>query len=88
MKERVEYALRRALHAIVGGQDGRGWPFGMDLTKTEIYNVLEKIEGVYFVESIELIDLDFNVSVEKINLDEDSLLYVSRIAILERKSQF
>ncbi len=88
LKERVEACLRRALHPMVGGPQGTGWPFGYPLSKNDIFNVLEKIEGIYNVEEIELFDNTMNIPVEKIVLDEDNLIQVEAVNIIERKSQY
>ena len=46
VKERVEEALDTFLHPLKGGPEGNGWPFGRDVYKSEIYEVIEKVDGV------------------------------------------
>ncbi len=52
--------LSRFFHPLIGGRDGRGWPFGRDVYLSEIIERLAGLNGVEFVESgakpIQLID--------------------------------
>ena len=85
--DQIEMSLRRFLHPITGGTQGEGWEFGMSLTKNDIFTVLEGIDSVHFIEEIEIIDNDTGMSVDKLILDEDSLISVSKVNIQERKTQ-
>ena len=38
--------LNRFLHPVRGWSDGKGWPIGRSIFRSEIYEVIEKIEGV------------------------------------------
>ncbi|MBN2444848.1 MAG: putative baseplate assembly protein [Spirochaetales bacterium] len=88
LKQRVDGCIRRLLHPTMGGINGNGWPFGFSLVKNDIYNALEKVEGIYYIEEIEIIDDDLNIAVEKCVVDEDSLFYVENVNIIDRKSQY
>lgn len=50
----VEQALYRFLNPVVGGADGEGWPFGRDLFPSDIYALLQSIQGVQYLESVNL----------------------------------
>jgi predicted phage baseplate assembly protein len=58
----VEDAARRALYRyfepIGGGPDGDGWPFGRPVNVGEVYAVLQRVEGVEFVEDVRLFATD------------------------------
>ena len=58
----VEDAARRALYRyfdpIVGGPDGDGWPFGRPVHVGEVYAVLQRVEGVEYVEDVRLFATD------------------------------
>jgi predicted phage baseplate assembly protein len=58
----VEDAARRALYQyfepISGGPDGDGWPFGRPVNVGEVYAVLQRVEGVEFVEDVRLFATD------------------------------
>jgi predicted phage baseplate assembly protein len=62
VKREAERRLYRAIRPVQGGPDptlrydkpGEGWPFGRILYTSEIYPILQTIEGVEFVEKIEI----------------------------------
>jgi len=85
LKERIELSIYRYLHPITGGQKGKGWDFGMMLTKNEVFNVIEKIDGIYYIEDINIINDDSTVEVEKLVLEEDELIFINKINIIERE---
>lgn len=41
--------LQKFLHPLTGGTDGKGWPFGRNVYVSEIYELLDKLEGIDFV---------------------------------------
>jgi hypothetical protein len=47
-------AIRTFFHPIDGGPDGRGWPFGRDLYVSEVYELLDEVPGVNYVEAVVL----------------------------------
>jgi hypothetical protein len=87
VNEQVELCLRRFLHPITGGSLGEGWEFGMPLTKNDIFTVLEGIDAVHFIEEIGIVDNAAGMTVEKLVIDEDSLISVFKVNIQERKNQ-
>lgn len=52
--ERVVNAVKRFLHPLDGGEDGRGWPFGRNVFVSEIYELLDHLPGVDYVTSVNL----------------------------------
>jgi len=44
--------LHRYFNPLVGGPDGRGWPWGRPIQSGEAYTALQEIRGVDFVEEI------------------------------------
>lgn len=48
-------ALNDFLHPILGGPDGTGWPFGRDVYRSEVLQVLDQVPGVDHVLSLDLI---------------------------------
>ena len=55
LQQRIVAALNRFFHPLVGGPDGQGWPFGRDVYRSEVLQVLDETEGVDHVLSLELI---------------------------------
>jgi predicted phage baseplate assembly protein len=62
VRQRALADLYRYLNPYIGGPDGDGWPFGRDLHVSEIYGLLQRINGVEFVEQIQLSRIDPNSS--------------------------
>ena len=51
-------ALYRYFHAIIGGPDGNGWPFGRPVHVGEVYSVLQGLRGTELVEDARLFGAD------------------------------
>lgn len=49
VKESVENKLKDFLHPVSGGIEGKGWPFGRSVYISEIYEVIDSVEGVNYV---------------------------------------
>jgi predicted phage baseplate assembly protein len=52
--DEVKKKLNDFLHPIRGGPDGTGWPFGRTVYRSEIYEVIDRVEGVDHVRSVSL----------------------------------
>jgi hypothetical protein len=48
-------AVRTFFHPLKGGPDGKGWPFGRDVYVSEVYELLDKVKGVNYVENVALV---------------------------------
>ncbi len=46
VRQEVEAALDGYFHALTGGDDGRGWPFGGDVYYSHVYQRVLAVEGV------------------------------------------
>lgn len=46
IQEKIIEKLNGFLHPIKGGEDGNGWPIGRDVYVSELYSVIEQVEGV------------------------------------------
>jgi predicted phage baseplate assembly protein len=49
VRRRVEEALTRFVHPLVGGTSGTGWPFGRPLNIADLYAVVGTVPGVAFL---------------------------------------
>lgn len=47
-------ALYKFLNPLTGGDDGRGWPFGRPVYKSDIYKLIEDVPGVVCVDQVSL----------------------------------
>jgi hypothetical protein len=57
--------LQRYLHPLTGGPAGTGWGFGRMPQKSDLYRVLEEIDGVSHVRSLQLTPRPLRTGVEK-----------------------
>ncbi|HSM58123.1 MAG TPA: hypothetical protein VK879_18345, partial [Candidatus Sulfomarinibacteraceae bacterium] len=46
--------LYRFLNPLVGGPDGKGWPFGRNLVISDVYQALQGVPGVEFLSKVEI----------------------------------
>ncbi|MDC3378840.1 putative baseplate assembly protein [Planctomycetota bacterium] len=83
IKQTLESAIRTALHPLFGGTDGKGWPFGRAVHKSDLYRVVEGMEGVDFVEDLTLYDEDLKRSTVQLALQEDELVHVVNVEVRE-----
>lgn len=73
-------SLYRYYDPIVGGPDGSGWPFGRPMHVGEVYAVLQRLDGVDFIEEAFLFGTDpltgdRGPSVDRIELDPSALVF-------------
>lgn len=76
VKNRVKKALEGFLSPLQGGPDQEGWPFGRPVFPSEIYQVIDKVEGVDYASCVS-IHADGNVTIEKgvIKIDPEALIF-------------
>jgi hypothetical protein len=55
VERRASKALEDFFHPLTGGEDGRGWTFGRDVQISEVFAVLQRVDGVDYVASAELV---------------------------------
>lgn len=53
-RELILTGLEKFLHPVWGGPEGAGWPFGRKVYKSELYQLIENIEGVDFVKELKV----------------------------------
>lgn len=74
MKVEIESALRKFLNPNIDESGNQGWPFGRAVYKSEIYQILQGIEGVICVRNVLLstdnchAKVNGNISIPKIGL--------------------
>jgi predicted phage baseplate assembly protein len=54
IEKNVKSELEKFLHPITGGIDAKGWPFGRPVYISEIYEVIDRVEGVDYVKDVTL----------------------------------
>lgn len=84
LRKDIDAKLRRFLHALVGGRDGKGWEFGRPVLKPELIHLVEEVPGVEGVDQLEIRDEQRNVAIEHLRLDDDELPFLVHIHIAEK----
>lgn len=86
-------ALRTFFDPLKGGVDGLGWPFGRPVYASEVYQVIEALSGVDYVNRLNLfkqVDGDFVDTGNRIDIGVDALVeylysnHRNRIRIVNR----
>ncbi len=84
LRRDIETKLRRFLHALIGGRDGKGWEFGRPVLKAELVHLAEEVPGVEGVDALEIRDEARNVGVEHLRLDDDELPFLVHVHVAEK----
>lgn len=84
LRKEIELKLRRYLHALIGGRDGKGWEFGRPVLKAELIHVVEEVPGVEGVDALEIRDLVRDVAIEHVRLDDDELPFLVGVNVAEK----
>ncbi len=84
LRKDIETKVRRNLHALIGGKDGKGWEFGRPVLKAELIHLVEGVPGVEGVDALEIRDEYRNVMVEHLRLDEDELPFLVHVHVAEK----
>jgi predicted phage baseplate assembly protein len=58
VRARALESLSAFINPISGGRDGRGWPFGEDLSSAVLFSLLESVDGVERVDEVLLFEFD------------------------------
>jgi uncharacterized phage protein gp47/JayE len=81
VRRAVERRLKKFLHPLEGGPEGRGWPFGLTLNRSDVLRAVEDVSGVDFVKACALIDVVTAEEKERIELPADGLLLVTDVGV-------
>lgn len=86
-KKLVKTQIFRYLHPIFGGPKSEGSSFGVNISKSDIINIVSRLEDIYFVESVMFFNVDTKEEYEEIKLREDELVYVKTLNVIDRDFQ-
>jgi predicted phage baseplate assembly protein len=78
VKTAVETSLGQYLHPLKGGDDGQGWPFGLTVFYSRIYQVILRSEGVDRIENNQLeiyLDDEAQPFCRDVEIDTGELVY-------------
>jgi len=80
VKSAVLEALTRFLHPLTGGPEGRGWPFGRDVFLSDVAAVLEAVEGVDYLRSLQLLVEEVPCG-DRVRVPSDRIVVAGEFAI-------
>jgi len=86
-KDEIEKKILSALHPLIGGK-GNGWEFGESLQKEFIQRTLDRDSSIHHLEDIRLIDNDSKMEQDQISLRADELIFLEKLVIEDRRSEF
>ncbi|MER7921983.1 putative baseplate assembly protein [Streptomyces sp. NPDC096057] len=80
VRRQAHDALYRHLDPLVGGSDGKGWPFGRPVQSGEVFAVLQRVPGVELVDEVVLHPADPLTGkrgdpTDRIDLERPSLVF-------------
>ncbi|MBI1742445.1 putative baseplate assembly protein [Candidatus Acetothermia bacterium] len=80
VEKRARDALEEFLHPLRGGPDKRGWELGRDVFLSDVASVLERVEGVDYVEEVSLM-LNGVPQGEQIAVADDRIVVAGEIRL-------
>jgi len=84
LKRDIEQSIRRFLHPLAGGRHEKGWEFGRNVYKVDLYHVIEEVAGVELVDRIDIYDEDRKIHVDHVRIKDDELAHVVDVEVTER----
>ena len=81
VRHRLEEALKTFLHPLTGGPEGEGWPFGRSVYKSELYELIDGVEGVDCVQKLNMMKEEYSYDGEEINIPDSGLVYSGKHSI-------
>jgi hypothetical protein len=90
VEQRVRIELENFLHPITGGIDQKGWPFGRPVYRSELYEVIDGVEGVNYVNSLRLKKKDGECQTDDIDIPAHGIVYsgTHKIKAKEEKEDY
>ncbi|MDG3548140.1 putative baseplate assembly protein [Methanobacterium formicicum] len=90
VQKKVENTLNSFINPLNGGFDGKGWPFGHNVLKSEIYSHLIDIDGVNYILKLSIESREYAYKEDKIEIPEYALVFSKKheIEVVERKEKY
>lgn len=74
VEKQVRERLKAFFHPLTGGPENTGWDFGRDVSISDIYALLEDMDGIDHVENLQLIADGVPVEDDVVRIQPDSLV--------------
>lgn len=78
VEKRAREAIEDFLHPLRGGPDGQGWELGRDLYLSDFATVLERVEGLDYVEDVTLL-IGGCIQGERVAVGDDRIVVAGEI---------
>jgi predicted phage baseplate assembly protein len=83
----AEARLRRLVHPITGGMEGRGLSFGGAITMSQIAGTLQNLAGVVYVERVRLVRQGQTEELTRLQPPPDAVIALGRCYVLVEEMQ-
>lgn len=82
-KKQIEDRVKRYLDPVQGGPDGRGWAFGRGLHKSDLYHLVNSVDGVEYTKEVTLFREDSTLPLEGVDVSPDELVFPAGVTVVE-----
>jgi hypothetical protein len=80
VEERARKAFEEFLHPLRGGPERRGWDLGRDLFLSDVAAVLERVQGVDYVEEL-VLTIERNLQGERVAVADERVVVAGEIRL-------
>ena len=80
VERRARLAVEEFLHPLRGGPERRGWELGRDIYLSDVAAVLERVEGVDYVEEIQLL-VDGNLKGDHVRVADNRIVVAGEVRL-------
>jgi Baseplate J-like protein len=83
VKKEIEERVLRYLHPLRGGPEAKGWEFGRGLHKSDLYHLVNTVDGVDYVEEVRLFREGSTIPHDRIEIAAEELIFPIGVNIVE-----
>jgi len=83
VKKQIEDRVKRYLDPLRGGPDGKGWPFGRGLHKSDLYHLVNTVEGMDYVEEVRLFREGSTFALDRVDIGAEDLIFPTEVSVVE-----
>ena len=83
VKKQIEERVKRYLDPLLGGAEGKGWPFGRGLHKSDLYHLVNTVDGVDYAEDVRLFNEGSTLPSDRIDIAAEDLIFPTEVNVVE-----
>jgi phage-related baseplate assembly protein len=83
VKKQIEERVKRYLDPLRGGPDGKGWPFGRGLHRSDLYHLVNTVDGVDYVEEVRLFREGSTLPLDRVGIAAQDLVFPAEVSVIE-----